>query len=127
MEKAAKLVTHISTLIIKPLVLVLVLFSIYLVYRELTDEIVMVQPFEVAQELNKWGYTSRTVTHRFVDKLELIARTKTTAKRAAIKSIFFIFTPPHFLCYILSTNCFLFNVYFHYIGRMAAQFCSQEK
>jgi len=65
------------TILTNLLLISLTLIFIFIAYRELTKDVVLIEPFEVPEELGKKGYTGRAIANRLIDQIDLI---KTTAK-----------------------------------------------
>ncbi len=67
----------IRTILTNVLIIALVFLFIIIAHREITKDLVLIEPFEVPENLEKKGYTGRAIANRLIDQIDYI---KTTAR-----------------------------------------------
>lgn len=82
-RSTSKITSNIRNIITNILFLVIILLFVFIIWRELSKEVILFEPINVPEDIKKeHGYTGRVITYEVIDKINqinLIA--KTTAER----------------------------------------------
>lgn len=68
----ANQLSAVRRIVINLIVLMLCFLFIFFVYRELKTEMLLIEPFEVTQDLQIQGYTGRVITNKLIDQINFI-------------------------------------------------------
>ena len=80
--------SELLSVIQKLVLLVVFIFICYVIYHESKREVVIIEPFEVPEQLSKQGLTGRTFANKLMDQMEIIVRESninTSIKEVPIK------------------------------------------
>ncbi len=75
LERIAKWFKSFRTIITTLIILVFILSAIFFISHELSKNVILIEHFEVPEELEKQGYTSRVIINKLIDKINLIGTT----------------------------------------------------
>ncbi len=75
------LIINLRKIVISIIIFLLIILLIFICCKELRKDIVLLEPFEVSQDLEKHGYTGRVITNKLIDQINFIRTNSSTGMK----------------------------------------------